>query len=127
QLAQQLACPLVVDIGRSQHHLDNLISAPVLARVKHPLFSQPELLPVLRTLWNLQQRPAIDRWNLDLRTEPRLAHRKRHLDMDVITFAPEKGMPLHTNSDVQIARRSSRHARVAFARHAQPRAVRHSL
>src|ERR1041385_1226791 len=64
---QQFPRALVAWIRRLDRHFDDLVAALIRPEVEHALLAQPEFLAVLGALRNLQQRPAVDRRNLDLR------------------------------------------------------------
>src|SRR5690242_1019388 len=95
ELSQELASAFVARRGRFDRHFDNLVAALVAARVGYALLTEPEPLPVLRALRNLEQRPSVDGGNFDLRAERRFPYRHRHLDFDVVAFAVEERMLLH--------------------------------
>src|SRR5471030_2730860 len=126
---QKLASALIARVGRNDRDLHDLIAALVGARVEHTLFAQTEFLAVHGPLRNFEQGAAairggaIDGGHLDLGAESGFPHRHRNGDLDVVAIAMEEGVVLHFGSDVEIARRRSHGAGVAFAGNAQEAAV----
>ena len=109
--------------GASHLHFHDLIAALAGARIQHALFAQPEFLPVLGALRNLQQRAAVDGGHFDLGAQPGFVDAHRHGDLDIVAFAAEERMRLHAQRDVQIARRRAHGSGVSLARDSQPRAL----
>src|SRR5471032_524408 len=99
---QKLASALIAWVGRNDRDLHDLIAALVGARVEHTLFAQTEFLAVHGPLRNFEQGAAAIRG---------------------VAIEMEEGVVLHFGSDVEIARRRSHGAGVAFAGNAQAAAV----
>src|ERR1700691_2108593 len=123
QLAQNLFGAFVLNLGRLDGGFHNLIAALVGAGVEYAFLPQPELLPIVSALRDLQQGAAIDGGHFDLGAQPGFPHGYRHADMNVVALALKVGMLLHARGDVEIAGGSAHGAGVALARHPQPRAV----
>ena len=100
EFPKDLAGALIVGLGRLDGHLDNLVAALIGARIQDALLPQPEALPVLRALGNLEQRTAIDCGDFDFGPQRRLPYRKGYLNFNIIAFALEERMLLHLRGNV---------------------------
>src|ERR1019366_7547651 len=123
EFPQQFFSPLVLHHGGLENNAHDLISPRVLPRIEHAALAQTELLVVLRAGWNLEQRPGVDGGDADLGSEPRLGHRQRHGDENVVAFPHKQRMGFHVGGDVEVAGWRADGAGVALAGHAQTRAV----
>src|SRR5262245_20401516 len=119
QLLQQLTGFFVTGIGRFNRHLHNLIPALVRPRIQNALFTQTEPLSVASALRDLQNRPAVDGRNFDLRAESGLPHCQRDFDFNIVPFAPKERMLRDARGDVEVSRGSALRAGVSLTGNAQ--------
>src|SRR5262249_19473391 len=119
QFSQQFLSSLVVNVGSLDHDFDDFVAARILARVHDALLPQPELLEILSSLRDLQQRASVDGWDLDLCPQPRLRNRDGHLNVNIVALASEERMRLDPYCDVQISSRCTTAASIALSRDAQ--------
>src|SRR5262249_14397485 len=98
-------------------------AALIGAAVEHALFAQAELLAVLRSLRNLEQRSAVNCRHFDLRAQSCFVDPHRDADLDIVSFAMEERMLFHADGDVQIACWSSHRSGVALPGDSQSRAL----
>src|ERR1700731_2068364 len=119
-LLEQFPCALVAGFGCFDGNFYNLIAALVGPRVEDSLLTQPEALAVLGALRNFEQGAAVDSGYLDLGAERGLPDGDGHLDLDIVAFAMKEGVLFHFGGDVEIARRRTHGAGIAFAGNTEP-------
>src|ERR1700733_266282 len=95
-------------------------------RIRHSLGFLPKNLPGLRPFRNHQLFFALQCRRLDCRSKRRLNQADRNRAIKVRAAPLEKGVLLHFEKNIKIARSPTIRARFALARHAQTRARIHS-
>src|SRR5437667_397772 len=77
--------------GRDDDDADELVSAPAALRIRHPFPAKSEERVGLRARGDPETRRALQRRDLDLRAERRLAERDWQIHHEVRTLAVEHG------------------------------------
>src|ERR1700684_184628 len=116
QFPQQFLGALVSRHGHGYRDFDDLIAPDSLLGGRgNALLAKAQLLSRLRPRRNLQQRPPIDGWNLDLGAQRGLRGADRDGKVDVVPIAPEDGMITGADDHVQVAGRAGVRPAVALA------------
>src|SRR5579872_918764 len=117
EFAQQLLLPLAQFDRRFDGNLDIEIAMhAAAAQNRHALAAQAELTAGLRTLGQRDFRAtAVKRRNFDRAAERGEHERHRGVTIKIVAIALEHLVRLDRYEDVEIARRSAIHARLAFA------------
>ena len=104
QLFHQLANPLVVEWGRDDRHLHELISVYSLSRHRRSFASEPKFLSGLCAGGYADHGRALQSRDFDLRSQRRLRYGYRNRKIDVSSFPAEQRMFFHFNRDKKISR-----------------------
>src|SRR6266404_3322607 len=117
--ARELLEQLALARGELARRLDDdaheVVAAPVAVEIGDALALQLEDRPRLRPRRNAHPQLSLERRHLEVGAERRLREADRHVADDVVLFATEQGVILHTDDDVEVARRAAGRARLPFA------------
>src|SRR5689334_14062872 len=107
---------------QSHLHFNKLVALRArIAQRRRTFIAQSKLLTGLRSWRNAQLRLTFNRRHLDLRTERRLRNGDWHRYVNVVALAREIFVLTNVRDDVQVARRRTEPAALAFAGNAHAR------
>src|SRR5690554_290862 len=120
KLSQQFFLPLGQVHWRFQHHPAHQVSRLTATHRGHPLAAQPEQFAGLGFRRNLKLDPSIQRRHFQLATQGRIGKADRHLAVEILAIAHKNPVFTHRDLHIQVTRRPTIDARLAFARQTDP-------